>query len=90
MVRVGGTLGAPSVGLDVVGAGKAALKVGAAVATGGLSLLGDALIGEATNDPHPCLTAKGEAPAKSSAPAKQPSSSPASGIGGAVKGLFGK
>jgi hypothetical protein len=32
LVRVGGTLGAPSVGIDALGAGKAALKVGAAVA----------------------------------------------------------
>ncbi len=96
MVRVGGTLGAPSVGLDVIGTGKAALKVGAAVATGGLSLLGDALLNEATKDPHPCLTAKGEAPAKSSGTTSGSSSgstkksSSESGLGGAMKGLFGK
>jgi len=97
LVRVKGTLANPSTGVDLMGAGKAALKVGAAVATGGLSLLGDALIGQATKDPHPCQTAKGLTPAKTSGSTSKSgtssssgSSNPADAIGGAMKGLFGK
>ncbi len=89
LVRVGGTLASPSVGIDALGAGKAALKVGAAVATGGLSLLGDTLLNEGTKDAHPCRTARGEAPAKSSGPTSD-ISAPAKAFGGAMKGLFGK
>ncbi|MBN2751745.1 MAG: AsmA family protein [Rhodospirillaceae bacterium] len=96
LVRITGTLGAPSVGVDALGAGKAALKVGAAVATGGLSLLGNALIGEVTNDPHPCQTAKGLTSSKSNGTTTKSSSSPpsrpdpAKALDGAMKGLFGK
>lgn len=92
LVRVRGTMGAPSVGLDAMGAGKTALKIGAAVATGGLSLLGDSLLNEATRDATPCATARGEKPAAQpqSQQQQQPSGNPAGAIGGAVKGLFGK
>lgn len=101
LVRVRGTMANPSVGLDAMGAGRAALQVGAAVATGGLSLLGGSLLNEMDRDPHPCQTALGgkapavempaatnPAPASSTAPAK--SSNPVEPVGGAVKGLFGK
>ena len=98
LMRVRGTLGNPSVGLDAMGTGKAALKIGAAVATGGLSLLGDALVNQASKDAHPCATARGEKPAEqpsssssSSTTTQQPASNnPVDSIGGAVKGLFGK
>lgn len=92
LVRVRGTMASPSVGVDVIGAGKTALKIGAAVATGGLSLLGDSLLNEATRDPNPCATARGEKPAQQpQQQQQQPSSSnPVDSIGGAVKGLFGK
>lgn len=97
MVKVGGTFGAPAVGLDAMATGKTALKIGAAVATGGLSLVGDALIDQATKDPHPCLTAKGESSSTSGSSGsgsgsttKTQSDGSSGGIGGAVKGLFGK
>jgi len=98
LVRMGGTLADPSVKMSLAGAGKAALKVGAAIATGGLSLIGDAVLNEATKDANPCLTAKGEAPKTSSSSQKAPTSgtseskavTPRDAIGGALKGLFGK
>jgi len=61
LVRVSGTLASPSVGLDEAGAAKSALSVGAALATGGLSALGEALVNRATKDDHPCQTALGKA-----------------------------
>ena len=105
LVRVRGTMANPSVGVDVMGAGKAALQVGAAVATGGLSLLGGSLLNEMDRDPHPCQTALGgkapevDMPAatnptttESTTPAKSsnPVESIGGAVGGAVKGLFGK
>lgn len=91
LVRVRGTMASPAVGLDAMGAGRTALKFGAAVATGGLSLLGDSLLNEATRDPNPCATARGEKPAaQPQQQQQQKPSNPADAIGGAVKGLFGK
>ena len=102
LVRVNGTLAEPSVGLDKVGAAKAAASMGAAIATGGLSSLGQTLFSAATKDDHPCLTALGKAPPKKaaaktakpapSAPAKAEEKKPAGvieGLGGALGGLFG-
>ena len=79
---------------------KKALSAGAALATGGLSLLAQGLIGRASADPHPCQTALGIAPpqAKAGAPAAAPSKRQAApalkvptkeegGIGGTLKGL---
>jgi hypothetical protein len=57
LVRVGGTLAEPSVGIDKAGSARAALSVGGAFLTGGLSLLGELLYWKATADPHPCQTA---------------------------------
>lgn len=82
LIHVTGTLAEPSVGLDEKGAAKAAVSIGAALATGGLSVLGEALVGRTTRDPHPCLTALGKAPtpgAEQPAPARQePAQAPAS------------
>ena len=57
LVRVTGTLSDPSVGIDTLGSARAALSVGGAILTGGLSLLGEAALAKATADPHPCQTA---------------------------------
>ena len=69
LVRVQGSLNDPTVGIDKAGAAKAALSVGAALATGGLSVLGQALISKTTQDDNPCLTALGKAPPEGSATA---------------------
>ncbi|HEY7363421.1 MAG TPA: AsmA family protein [Methylomirabilota bacterium] len=56
LVRVTGPLTGPSIGLDTMGAARQAVSIGAAVATGGLSLLGEAALRGAV-DPHPCQSA---------------------------------
>ena len=58
IVRVRGTLAAPTVGVDPVGvAVKSAASIGAAVVTSGGSWIADALIRKAISDPNPCATA---------------------------------
>jgi uncharacterized protein involved in outer membrane biogenesis len=57
LVRVTGTLSNPTVGIDTLGSARAALSVGGAILTGGLSLLGEAALRKGTADPHPCKTA---------------------------------
>jgi uncharacterized protein involved in outer membrane biogenesis len=81
LVRVTGTLSEPSIGIDTLGSARAALSVGGAVMTGGLSLLGEALYSRATADSHPCQTALG-------APSKPAAASDDQGIGGALRRLF--
>jgi uncharacterized protein involved in outer membrane biogenesis len=56
LVRVTGPLTEPRIGLDTMGAARQAVSIGAAVATGGLSLLGEAALKGAI-DPHPCQSA---------------------------------
>jgi AsmA family protein len=56
-VRVTGTLSDPSIGVDRAGSARAALSVGGAIMTSGLSLLGEALYSRVTADPRPCQTA---------------------------------
>ena len=57
LVRVTGTLSDPSIGIDTLGSARAALSVGGAILTGGLSLLGEAAFSKVTADQHPCQTA---------------------------------
>jgi len=88
LVRVTGTLGDPSVGIDTLGSARAALSVGGAILTGGLSLLGEAAYSKATADPHPCQTAlAGGTPAKAPASAPEPKKGD-EGFFGAVRRLF--
>ncbi len=97
LVRIGGTLGDPSVGVSLLGAGKAAVRVGAAIATGGLSLVGDAVLNQATKDAHPCQTARGgkaktpqQPKSTTSGASESQEKNPVKAIDGALKGLFGK
>jgi hypothetical protein len=57
IVRLRGTLAAPSLGVDPVGAAKSAASFGAAYVTLGGWWIADALINKATADPRPCATA---------------------------------
>jgi uncharacterized protein involved in outer membrane biogenesis len=57
LVKVEGTLANPSIGIDTLGSARAALSIGGAIATGGLSLLGESILKKQTADPHPCRTA---------------------------------
>ena len=98
MVRLTGTLAEPAVGLDKLGATKGALSVGTAIATGGLSLLAEGLIGRATADENACQTALGKTVAakpaaarpsttETAAPAPPPAEKKEGGFGGFLKGL---
>ena len=61
MTRIRGTLAEPALSLDELGTVRTAATVGAAVATGGLSLVGEALFDRLTGDSNPCRTALGAA-----------------------------
>jgi len=63
LVKIGGTLANPSPTTDMGGALTTGASVGAAVATGGLSLLAEGLLDRATADANPCDTALGNKPA---------------------------
>jgi AsmA family protein len=91
LVRVTGTLSDPSVGIDTLGSARAALSVGGAILTGGLSLLGEAALAKATADPHPCQTALAGATTPGGTPAKSPAPEPKKedgGFFGSVRRLF--
>ena len=88
LVRVTGTLSDPSIGIDTLGSARAALSVGGAILTGGLSLLGEAAFSKATADQHPCQTAlAGGAAGKTPAPAPAPKKED-EGLLGSVRRLF--
>ena len=98
LMRVRGTLAEPKVGVDEMQAAKAAISIGAGLASGGLSTLAQGLTGGSTADPHPCATALGKAPAPArggvapatGAPAGKEAPKKAGGVEQIIKGLFGK
>jgi uncharacterized protein involved in outer membrane biogenesis len=59
LLKVKGPIASPSVSISKTGVAKSAVSIGAAMATGGMSLLGQKIIGTATEDKSPCETAKG-------------------------------
>ncbi len=60
MVRLSGPLSSPGVSLDALETAKAAMGLGAAIATGGVSLLVSGLTDKAMADNTPCATALGQ------------------------------
>ena len=104
LVRIKGTLANPGVGVDEMEVAKTGIAVGAALATGGLSLVAQGLFDKATEGAPPCQVALGEvSPATAStAPAQQPAPPPTAGteekgvlesltkgVSGMLEGLFG-
>ena len=94
-VGIGGTLMAPRPATDTKGLATAGVKVGAALATGGLSLLAEGLFDRASSDVDVCAVARGEASIEASQAAQKkekPSVLESTGnkIKGAFEGLFGK
>lgn len=95
LMRLRGTLASPHLGVDEAGVAKTAVSIGAAVATGGLSSIGEALVDKATQDDAPCLTALGKkAPPAAAKPTEK---APATGkkstvenVGSTLKGLLGR
>ena len=59
IVRVGGTLAAPALGVDAVGVAKSAVNAGVAVMATPW-WLADAVLKKARSDPNPCATALGK------------------------------
>jgi uncharacterized protein involved in outer membrane biogenesis len=89
LVRVTGTLSNPTVGIDTLGSARAALSVGSAIMTGGLSLLGEAALKKGSADPHPCQTAlAGGTPARGTQPEAKPQQQDESGVLGSIRRLF--
>jgi hypothetical protein len=96
-VRLGGTLTRPRVLTDAKGAATAGLKVGAAFATAGLSILAEGLFDRTTANADVCATARGKKTLEAQRTEKEPSltesrtSTTKAAIedaGAKVKGLF--
>jgi len=60
-VRVGGTLSEPTPTTDATGLATAGAKIGAAVVTGGLSLVAEGLLDRSAGDVDVCAIASGDA-----------------------------
>jgi len=75
LVRLRGTLANPKAGVDTMAAFKAGAGAGAALATGGLSILAQGLFDRSTADEDPCATALGQKPAKTTTASKEPEKS---------------
>jgi len=65
----------PKPGVDAMAALKAGAGAGAAIATGGLSILAQGLYDRSTADEDPCATALGQKPAKTTTASKEPEKS---------------
>ena len=81
-VRLGGTLSNPQPATDLKGAASAGLKVGAAIATGGLSVLAEGLADRATADINVCAIARGDEPPPDAAKTAKKSASKAKEVAG--------
>jgi hypothetical protein len=92
LVRFKGPFEHPGVSIDAVGSAAAVAKIGAAIGTGGLSMLGTSLIERAAANEDVCAIAAGRATVSS---AKAPAQNPPAGktvpndIGKALGKLFG-
>jgi hypothetical protein len=98
LVRFTGPFSAPTVSVDAVASATAIARIGAAIGTGGLSVLGETLLKAGSAGAGACDVALGKGGGSSSPAAASPSASakpaapsnPIEGIGSALKGLFGK
>lgn len=93
LVRLRGPFTSPTVAVDATAAAESAVRLGAAVYTGGLSIVGESLFRKAEGDPGaPCQIALGRGAATTSATKATPSSNPAAaateGLGKALGNLF--
>lgn len=96
LVRFRGPFTSPSVGIDATATAATVARLGAAVYTGGLSILGESLIAQATADPGaPCQIALGRGTGTSVAAAKpatrtNPAAAATEGVGKALGHLLGR
>ncbi len=90
LVRFQGPLRSPAVRIDAAGSAVAAAKIGAAIYSGGLSLLGESLLSAAAaTGEGPCRAALAHAVANP-APAAQPRASPKAGAPDAIGKALGR
>lgn len=88
VVKIVGPLAAPQVQVNLAGTAREAVTIGAAVATGGATILGERLLGKVA-DAHPCDSAySGSAKTTAAQSAAQSASRTGSALGGRLKGLF--
>jgi hypothetical protein len=95
LVRVRGTFEAPVVGVDAMASAAVIARIGAAIGTSGLSVVGESLLAQgARGGPNPCDVALGRAPAAKSAPSGAPKAgsapTPADDLGKALGRLLGR
>src|SRR6266545_4378695 len=96
LVRFHGPFTSPSVGIDATATAATVARLGAAVYTGGLSIIGESLIAQATADPSaPCQIALGRGAAANIAASKSatnanPTATAAEGVGKALGHLLGR
>ncbi|MEX2524578.1 MAG: AsmA family protein [Gammaproteobacteria bacterium] len=88
LVRLRGTLANPETRPSTLAAMKTAATVGAAVVTGGISLVAGALFTRATADPHPCQTALGGKPVSDTQMQPAGDNGEKKSVGEKVKGVF--
>jgi hypothetical protein len=93
LVRFTGPFAHPGVSIDAVASAAAVAKIGAAIGTSGLSILGTSLLQQATDGGDDCAIALGRAPAerpRAGTTSRQPAAQPSDGIGKALGKLFGR
>jgi hypothetical protein len=96
LVRFRGPFTSPSVGIDATATAATVARLGAAVYTGGLSIIGESLIAQATADPGaPCQIALGRSTGANVAAAKpatnaNPAKTATEGVGKALGHLLGR
>jgi uncharacterized protein involved in outer membrane biogenesis len=92
LVHFSGPFRSPSVGIDATATAETVARIGAAVYTGGLSILGESLFSKIEGDPGaPCQIALGRGGSSNTAAAKPAptSQNPVDSVGKAVGHLFG-
>jgi len=95
LVRLRGSFASPSVGIDATATAATVARLGAAVYTGGLSILGESLLAEARADPGaPCQIALGRSGGataqKQATPNANPAATAAQDVGKALGRLLGR
>ncbi|MGR8946632.1 MAG: AsmA family protein [Gammaproteobacteria bacterium] len=87
-VSIGGTLTNPTPTTDTKGIATAGVKIGAALATGGLSVLAEGLYDRASSDADVCAIAEGKIPLKSAKNSGANKTNPIDSAGQKIKGAF--
>jgi uncharacterized protein involved in outer membrane biogenesis len=92
LVRLRGPFASPSVGIDATATAATVARLGAAVYSGGLSILGESLLAEAKADPGaPCQIALGRGGAAAKAPSQaNPAATTEQELGKALGRLLGR